>query len=64
MSSDTSTVAVTVADGWAVFHDGQQHSGGTVLTVDATKAEQWIANGWATPAPPVKARSARSVPTD
>lgn len=57
MSSDTSTVAVTVTHGWAVFHDGQQHSGGTVLTVDADTAEQWIGNGWATPTPPSKPSS-------
>jgi len=60
----TDTTRVTVTDGWAIFHDGAQHGGGSALTVDATTAEQWITNGWATPAPPVKARSARSVPTD
>lgn len=60
----TDTVRVTVTDGYAVYSDGKQHGGGSVLTVDTDTAEQWIANGWATPAPPVKARSARSVPTD
>lgn len=60
----TDTTRVTVLHGWAVYHDGQQHSGGTVLTVDTDTAEEWITNGWATPALPVKARSARSVPTD
>ena len=54
MSSDTTTVSVTVTHGWAVFHDGQQHSGGIVLTVDADTAEEWTGHGWATPTPPRK----------
>jgi len=60
----TDTTRVTVLHGWAIYHDGQQHSGGTVPTVDTDTAEEWISNGWATPAPPVKAPSARTGPTD
>ncbi len=62
--ADTDTTRVTVTDGYAVYNDGKQHGGGTVLTVDTDTAEQWVSNGWATPAPPVKARAARSSPTD
>ncbi len=58
MSSDTTTaVSVTVTNGWAVFHDGQQHSGGSVLTVDTDTAEEWTGHGWDAPTPPSKPSS-------
>ncbi len=43
------TVKVTIRDGWAVFHDGEQHGGGTVIEVDNETAEYWIAGGWVSP---------------
>lgn len=57
------TTTVTVTDGWAVFHNGQQHNGGTVLDVDAATAAHWTANGWATVGPPPTKGRARSTPT-
>lgn len=44
-----SGVRVRVVAGWAVFHDGEQHSGGKVLTVPADLAEQWTAQQLAEP---------------
>ncbi len=43
------TVKVTIRDGWAVFHDGEHRTGGTVVEVDNETAEHWIERGWASP---------------
>ena len=57
MSSDL--VAVTVVDGWAVYADGEQHSGGSTLEVPPGTAEQWTAQGWVQPAATAKAARRR-----
>jgi hypothetical protein len=41
------TVRMTVTDGWAVYVDGEQHGGGSVVDVPADLAEQWQERGWA-----------------
>jgi hypothetical protein len=41
------TVKVTICDGWAVFHDGEQHGGGSVVDIPTDLAEQWQQLGWA-----------------
>ncbi len=41
------TVKVTICDGWAVFHDGEHRTGGTVVEVDNETAGYWIERGWA-----------------
>ncbi len=57
------TVRVTVADGWAVYVNGEQRGGGSVVEVPADVAEQWQQLGWAQavdkPAP-VKRRTTKS----
>ncbi len=42
-------VKVTICDGWAVFHDGEHRTGGTVVEVDPATAQHWQERGWATP---------------
>ncbi len=44
------TVRMTVNDGWAVFHDGEHRTGGTVVEVDPDTATHWTERGWARPA--------------
>lgn len=46
---------ITVADGYAVYVNGEQVTGGTTVPVDDTTADHWIARGWATEAKPTKA---------
>jgi hypothetical protein len=41
------TVKMTVADGWAVFHDGEHRTGGTVVEFDQATANHWLERGWA-----------------
>lgn len=41
------TVSMTVADGWAVFHDGEHRTGGTTVEVDEATADLWLERGWA-----------------
>lgn len=38
---------VTVAEGWAVYVHGQQHSGGDTVEMDTDTALHWIRRGWA-----------------
>lgn len=52
---------VVIADGWAVFHNGQQHHGGTALEVDVPTAEQWLAAGWAVTPPKKTSRSREAI---
>ena len=40
------TVKVTVADGFAVYVDGEQRSGGSTVDVPTDLAEQWERAGW------------------
>jgi hypothetical protein len=42
------TATVTVVDGWAVFADGEQRTGGSVVDVPVDLSEQWEAAGWVT----------------
>ncbi len=44
------TVKMTVADGYAVYVDGEQRSGGSTVHVPADLAEKWQTAGWVTPA--------------
>ncbi len=55
MSSDLVTVTVK----WAVYADGEQHSGGSTLQVPPDHAEQWTAQGWVQPAATAKAAQRR-----
>ncbi len=55
MSADE-LVRLVVADGWAVFVDGEQHNGGTEVDVPADLAEHWTERGWAHPAPAKRRR--------
>lgn len=50
--SAAGTIHVTVTPGYAVHHDGKQHSGGTTLDVDTLTARRWINRGWVTEAKP------------
>ncbi len=62
------TVKMTVTDGWAVYVDGEQHGGGSVVEVDTATASRWAERGWARPVedkqvasrtpPPARARRA------
>ena len=55
---------VKVVDGYAVFVDGEQRSGGEVVEVPADVAEKWVRAGFAEPvkAPPAKATARRRKP--
>lgn len=46
------TTTVVVADGWAVYHQGEQHhSGATLRDVQRDVADEWLAAGWVTATP-------------
>lgn len=51
--------AVRIADGWGVYVDAEQRTGGEVVEVDAATAEHWIGRGWAEPVeqPPARSQS-------
>lgn len=42
---------VIVVEGWAVYAEGRQRTGGERVQVDAALAKHWCARGWAEPAP-------------
>lgn len=56
------TVKMTVADGGAVYVDGQQRGGGSTVEVPADVAERWERAGWVirdSPRPSVRRKLAK-----
>lgn len=56
---DVTQVEVQVAEGFAVAVDGEQHGGGSLVTVPAVDAARWARRGWVK-APSKKAPAKKS----